>query len=504
MLLTYMNYSYCVGKLMNLEAWIWPDGVLIASMVLILQLLASIHIMRTKDDVRSAIAWIGLVWLAPIFGLLVYWLFGVSRIRRRARLSRQKRGLAPRSGGLTDPGGPLLTDAVPDARNRWRAHARLAGRVCATPLTVGNKITPLLGGREAYDAMIDAIDMAEHTVALTTYIFQADQAGRRFVAALARAHDRGVQVRVLVDAVGNLYGFKPVSNLLRRRGVPVAVFNPARFSWRLAFFNLRTHRKLLVIDGYKGFAGGMNIRKHHLEDAKGGQRVQDSHFRLEGPIVTQMMDAFADDWAFSCGEELDEDTWLPPVEAAPDMIQAGVAARAIADGPDEPHQRAAMVIESALAAARERVQIVTPYFLPEQALLSGLKQAALRGVQVDILVPERNNLPLFALTSMAGVRQLVEAGCNLYLSKPPFDHSKLMIVDGCWALFGSSNWDARSFKLNFEFNVEAYQDGFARRMTDWVTDRFDSASQMTLAEIDGRPLGRRALGRVLWLASPYL
>jgi len=292
--------------------------------------------------------------------------------------------------------------------------------------------------------------------------------------------------------------------LLRRRGVSVAVFNPARFSWRLAFFNLRTHRKLLIIDGIKGFAGGMNIRKHHLEDETGKQHVQDSHFKLEGPIVSQMMDAFADDWAFSCGEELDENVWMPTIKVDPDAVTAGVTARAIADGPDEPRQKAAMVIESALAAARERVQIITPYFLPEQALLSALKQAALRGVQVDILVPERNNLPLFALTSMAGVRQLVQAGCNLYLSTPPFDHSKLMIVDNNWTLFGSSNWDARSFKLNFEFNVEAYQDAFAARMAGWVSERFETASQVTLADIDGRPAGRRFLGRVLWLASPYL
>jgi len=489
---------------MNLEAMIWPDGILIAGIVLLAQLLASIHIMRTKDEVRSAISWIGLVWLAPVFGLLAYMLFGVSRIQRRARLSRKKRGLVPRAGTLTDPGGPLLTDAVPAAKNRWRAHARLAGKVSATPLTTGNQIAPLKGGRQAYDTMIQAIDDAKHTVALTTYIFQADQAGRRFVAALTRAHERGVQVRVLVDAVGNLYGLKPVSNLLRRRNVPVAVFNPARFSWRLAFFNLRTHRKLLIIDGVKGFAGGMNIRKHHLENDDGTQHVQDSHFQLEGPIVTQMMDAFADDWAFSCGEELDEETWMPPIKISPEAAHAGIAARAIADGPDEPRQKAAMVIESALAAARQRVQIITPYFLPEQALLSALKQAALRGVQVDILVPERNNLPLFAITSMAGVRQLVQAGCNLYLSKPPFDHSKLMIVDDCWTLFGSSNWDARSFKLNFEFNVEAYNEAFSGRMAQWVAERFSSATPVSLQDIDARPASKRFIGRVLWLASPYL
>ncbi|MFC4346446.1 phospholipase D-like domain-containing protein [Kordiimonas lipolytica] len=485
---------------MNLEALIWPNGWLIVGFVFLAQILASVHILRTKDDVRSAITWIGLVWIAPMLGLLSYFLFGISRIRRRARRVRERQGMAPRSADTHDPEGPCLTEGVPEAPNRWQAHARLGGRVTNLPLTMGNSIEALAGGREAYDAMIQAIDAAERTVALTTYIFQADQAGRRFVAALARAHERGVQVRVLVDAVGNLYGLKPVSNLLRRRGVPVAVFNPARLSWRLAFFNLRTHRKLLIVDGNTGFAGGMNIRKHHLERSDGSPRVRDTHFRLKGPIVSQMMEAFADDWAFSTKEDLDDDVWMPPAEPQ----HPGVTARAIPDGPDEYYHKTAMIMESALGGARKRVQLVTPYFLPEPALISALKQAALRGVQVDILVPSQNNLPFFALSSLSGARQLVQIGCNLHLSDPPFDHTKLMIVDDDWVLFGSSNWDARSLKLNFEFNVECYDTALAMTMTKWVRKRMAGATLMTAEDFKNRSTFKRAMGRVLWLLSPYL
>lgn len=485
---------------MDLEALMWPNGWLIVGFVFIAQMLASVHILRTKEDVRSAITWIGLVWIAPMLGLMSYFLFGINRIRRRARRVRERRGMKPRTDELTPPEGPVLTDGVPQAANRWRAHDRLSSRLTNLPLTLGNQIEPLTGGRQAYDAMIKAIDTAEHTVALTTYIFQADQAGRRFIAALVRAHERGVQVRVLVDAVGNLYGLKPVSSLLRRRGVPVATFNPARLSWRLAFFNLRTHRKLLIIDGITGFAGGMNIRKHHLERSDGEPRVRDTHFKLAGPIVTQMMEAFADDWAFSCREDLDETVWMPPVEP----LVGGIPARAIPDGPDEANHKTAMIMESALASARKRVQIITPYFLPEPALIAALKQAALRGVEVDILVPEKNNLPLFALSSLSGARQLADIGCRLFLSKPPFDHTKLMIVDDDWVLFGSSNWDARSLKLNFEFNVECYDRTFAATMTDWAAARFDIARRMTVEDFRARSRFARITGRVLWLASPYL
>lgn len=485
---------------MDLEALVWPDGVVIAFSVLIIQILTTVHILYTKDEVRSAIAWGAIVWLAPVFGLLFYMLFGISRIQRRAVAARQRRGLKPREGGMVDPDGPRLADVQQSTPQRWRAHDRLAGRVAATPLTVGNSITPFDGGRAAYDAMVAAIDKAEKTVALTTYIFQADQAGRKIMSALVRAKERGVDVKVLVDAVGNMYGLRPVSNILRRRSIDVATFNPARLSWRLAFFNLRTHRKLLIIDGRTAFAGGMNIRKHHLEDQEKGQRVRDLHFALSGPVVRQMAEAFADDWIFSNQPELDPAVWMPEVDIQPGRI----AVRSIPDGPDEPLQKTAMIMESALASARKRVQILTPYFLPEQALLSALKQAALRGVQVDILLPEKSNLPLFSLTAMAGIRQLIEAGCRVLVSPPPFDHSKLMIVDETWTLFGSSNWDARSLKLNFEFNVECYDEDFGRQMAQWVAPRFDAAKQVTLEALKTRPRHHRVAGRLMWLLSPYL
>lgn len=495
-----VEQSRGVKNQMDLEAMVWPDGVAIALSVLIVQVLTTIHILYTKDEVRSAIAWSAIIWFAPVFGLLFYALFGISRIKRRAMAARQKRGLAPRvtpSGALP---GPTITDIEPATENRWASHDRLAARVAATELTTGNIITPLNGGRSAYDAMIEAIESAQKTIALTTYIFQADQAGRRFATALFRAKDRGVDVKVLVDAVGNLYGLKPVSNLLRRHGIDVATFNPARLSWRLAFFNLRTHRKLLIVDGAVGFAGGMNIRKHHLEDKDGVQKVQDTHFKLVGPIVQQMTETFADDWIFSNQAPLDEAVWIPGVSQA----RVGMAARSIPDGPDEPFQKTAMIIESALASARDRVQIVTPYFLPEQSLIAALKQAALRGVIVDILIPEKNNLPFFSVTAMTGMRDLVKTGCRLFLSAPPFDHTKLMIVDGTWTLFGSSNWDARSLKLNFEFNVECYDQRFGEKMRTWIEPRFNAARRITEEELKNRPRSQRIIGRLLWLASPYL
>ncbi|GHF14439.1 phospholipase [Kordiimonas sediminis] len=438
-----------------------------------------------------------------MFGLIFYFLFGISRIRRRARRSREQRGMTVRE----ETGDPFGEEGSVDKSLpfRWQVHDQLASRVSGMPITKDNALEPLISGRDAYDAMIDAIDQAHSTIMLTSYIFQADQAGRRFIAALLRAKERGVKIRVLVDAIGNLYGLKPVTPLLRRKGIKVATFNPARLSWRLAFFNLRTHRKILITDGITGFTGGMNIRKHHLghtdKDGNHVPKVRDIHFKLTGPIVRQMVACFTDDWFYSTSEELDPATWMPQV---PKPVAEGVEARTLPDGPDDPFEVTAMVIESALASAYESAKIVTPYFIPSESLIAALKQAALRGVKVDIVTPKVSNLPFFSLVSLAGMRQLIDSDCNIYLSPEPFDHAKLMVVDKSWVLFGSSNWDARSLRLNFEFNVECYGGVFAETMDNIAAARIQESTKLDLKSLKKRPGWKRMLGRVLWLASPYL
>ena len=472
----------------------------IAFLAIAMPILATLHVLMTSDEPRSAVAWFGFVWFVPIVGVALYLLFGIRRIERRARRARRVRGMIERHGLLNEPAGKDLSIIRPETPNRWCLHSALAGRVSGHPLTCGNDIIQLEGGRPAYDSMVEAINSAKKSIALTTYIFQADQAGRRIIKALTRAHERGVEVRVLVDAVGNWYGFKPVSGILRRNGIAVASFNPPSFSWRLTFFNLRTHRKILVIDGLVGFAGGMNIRKSHLAGSNGLPEVRDTHFKLKGPIVTQLMEAFADDWAFSKKEELTGDTWFPELCAN----SKGAVARSIADGPDEGEEKTRLILTSAIESSRHNILLQTPYFLPDPILIAALRQAALRGVKVDILVPEHSNLRFVDMASKVNYPKLLEAGCNILHGSEPFDHSKLIVVDNMWAMFGSSNFDARSLKLNFEFNVEVYDEGVCLEITQSIKDKTSSAKQVRITDVEQRPFLKRMLNKFVWLATPYL
>ena len=377
--------------------------------------------------------------------------------------------------------------------------ARTVSRIVTQPLTAGNKIEPLVNGDQAFPAMLAAIESAKKSVTLSTYIFDNDASGNQFVDALRRAVGRGVETRVMIDSAGARYSWPPITHKLRRAGVKTARFLPSLAPWRVATINLRNHRKSLVVDGQIAFTGGMNIRQGNVLADKPKGPVQDLHFRVGGPVVAQLQEAFANDWAFCTREILDGDIWFPHLSSC-----GNITARVITDGPDVDFEKLRWTLLAALAEAQTSVQILTPYFLPDTTLLSALNLAALRGVRVDIILPVKNNLPFVHWASRAMWWQVLERGCRLWLAPPPFDHSKLMIVDGHWALLGSANWDARSLRLNFELNVECYGRDLAHELEAVIEKKLRGAREVTLAEADGRSLPAKLRDAIARLFSPYL
>ncbi len=465
--------------------------------------LVSAHALLNKRDSRAATLWIGLAWLLPVLGSLLYLAFGVNRIRRRAiQLAIHKTFSREVPENLGEP--------EHDGAEHLKHLARVVSRVTTQPLTTGNKIEPLINGDEAFPAMLAAIEAAQKSVTLVSYIFDNDESGRKFITALARAMQRGVAVRVLVDSAGTRYSFPPITFKLRQAKIPFAKFLPTSIltPWRVATINLRNHRKSLIIDGQIAFTGGMNIRHGNMLAAQPKSPVQDLHFRIEGPVVTELQEAFAKDWAFSTEEILDGDVWFFNSETR--FLKAGlpnggdIIARVIPDGPDGDFENLQLTLLAALAEAQTSVKILTPYFLPDTALISALNLAALRGVKVDILLPAKNNLPPVHWASRSLWWQVLGRGCRIWLTPPPFDHSKLMIVDGHWVLLGSANWDARSLRLNFELNVECYDRVFAQKMEKIVAHKISTAHEVTLAETDARRISVKLCDAIARQFSPYL
>ena len=485
---------------------LWPH--VLAGSILVINIVASAHAILVKRDTRSTIGWVGLIWLSPVFGAIAYAVLGVNRIRSRAGQLRAGQQPVMHDIRTAEPSADRLRASIGPDQAPLRSLATLVGQVTGRPLVDGNTIEPLIGGDEAYPRMLAAIDSATRSIGMASYIFDNDQTGKLFVAALARAVRRGVAVRVLVDGIGSRYTWPSIVGLLTAEGVRVERFLPTTMPIYFPYANLRNHRKILVIDGTTGFTGGLNIRDGCWLSHRPRHPVSDMHFQLRGPVVTQLLEVFAEDWAFASEEILvgDRANAEESVAWAPDLDFTGNSlARGIRYGPDDPDiGRIKLVLVGALAAAQKSVRIMTPYFLPDDAVCQALDVAAMRGVQVDIVLPGENNLALVSWASTALLWQVLGRGCNVWMSPPPFDHTKLMVVDGTWALFGSGNWDDRSMRLNFEFNVETYDEQLAGVLDRQISDVIARSRRKTLAEVDGRSLPVRLRDGIARLFSPYL
>ncbi len=462
--------------------WLWWN-LLINTGHVVLAALASGHALLHKRDPRSAFGWIGVCWLLPYAGVAIYALFGINRVETRGR----------RLHGLSaDHPAQLPThyDELPLTQLQ-----RLGGAVSGMPLLGGNTVEPLLDGEQAYPAMLDVIADAQSSVWLSSYIFDTGGKCRPFLDALCAAHERGVQVRVLVDGFGEFYSLVHAVVRLRRCGVTAARFLPPRVLPPSLSLNLRNHRKLLIVDGNIGFAGGMNIANRQLA-GKHGPRMHDLHFRLRGPVVIQLAAAFQRDWAFAT----DEGLTLPE---SPSQV-GDARCRVITDGPDEDIDKLMLVLLSAISTAHRYVRIMTPYFLPPRELAAALQSAALRGVRVEIILPARSNLRFVDWASRHALTESLYRGVDIRLGPPPFAHIKLLVVDGIYAMIGSVNLDPRSLRLNFELGVEVYDETLCRQLEALFEHHRDRSQPLDAVALQQRSLPVRLRDGLSWLFSPYL
>ena len=459
----------------------------------------TVHAVLRKRQVPAVIGWVGLAWLAPVIGSILYLSFGINRIQRAA-LALQRQPILGDTGEFraTQAGREFLA-ALATTHPALPGLARLGYQTTSNPLLPGNKVTPLHNGDDAYPAMLDAIGGAERTVSLQSYIFDNDATGTAFLEALTAASARGVEVRVLIDDVGSRYSRPTMAHRLHKAGIRVATFLPTRLPRLFRYANLRNHRKILVVDGCVGFTGGTNIRDGHWLAHQPREPVRCLHFRVEGPAVYELQRTFSVDWAFATREALDRDPWFPRLGR-----HGPVVARGVPDGPDGDHDNILELILGALSSATEHVRIITPYFLVDDVLLRALQVAAMRGVTVDIVLPARSNLPIMDWAMAPQFLPLLDKGCRIFLTPPPFDHSKAFTVDGQWSLIGSTNWDARSLLLNFEFNLECYDAALTEELEAIIDGRIATAHEVSLAEVRSRRLPERLRNGIARLGAPYL
>ena len=462
-------------------SFVYPLGLLVA-------LVVTVHVLLRKREVTSAVGWIGFAWFAPITGAISYFMFGVNRVQRRAR---RLRPTDRRSGGRSAWPSPGEDDHLDPLE-------RGIGRITGRQSLPGNAVQIYHDGDEAYPPMLEAIAAAKRSVGLSSYIFRGeDQWGEKFIDALAEAQQRGIEVRVLIDGVGGGWLKSTAYHKLRRRGVPAARFLHSLLPWRMPFLNLRSHKKILVVDGLIGFTGGTNIADENVMATKPKDPVQDTHFRIVGPVVVQLSEAFAQDWSFATDEDLDGDAWFPDIPST-----GQITARVIDSGPDEDLEKIEFAILQAIACARERIAVMTPYFLPDERMMTALSLASMRGVAIDVVIPEISDHRFVDWASRANTGPVLSDGIKVWRCPPPFRHSKVMVVDGEWVLIGSCNWDMRSFRLNFELCMEMYDRDLAASLSKLMEDSRGKA--LTQGDLDARILPARLRDAAVRLMLPYL
>ena len=460
---------------------------------LILQILVTGHIICRKDDVKSSFGWIGLVWLTPLIGSIIYVIFGINRIRRKALSLRNK---GPDIFTVTGKTEEEIQKEIP---RPFLQLLRLGYKVHPQRFALGNYAKAYVNGDEAYPEMCRLIAGAKKEVLMQSYIFNNDRAGKMFINAFKQAVRNGAKVKVLVDGVGLNYSKPTIAAALKRlKGVEFGVFLPSKSPVSLPFVNLRNHRKILIVDGKEAVFGGMNVAEGNLLQTNPKEPIADITFYVRGPVVDQMSRVFEEDWIFSGKKH-----FIPASFHAEGPLPGNMPARIIPDGPDADYGKIEQMMLGALSCAQKTVQIVTPYFLPENEMLTSLELAAMRGINVEIILPSKSNIFGMDGAMRANFVRLLKKGVKIYRTRPPFDHSKIMVVDGAWLFVGSANWDVRSFKLNFECNMECMDKQLAREVNQIIAHKKATAVSEKWDKNAKPSLWRTLADNTLRLLTPY-
>jgi cardiolipin synthase len=355
------------------------------------------------------------------------------------------------------PGHPYILEPMYSVHDP--AFTRTIGHLLSPPLVNGNRITTLVNGDRYFPQMLAAINAAQRTINLETYVYWSGDVAEQFCAALSEAARRGVTVNVMLDAYGAGKMNPEFRQRLKDAGVKLAIYHPLQWYnvTSAAKMNNRTHRKLLIIDGNVGFTGGAGIAQEWTGDAQDEHHWRDTHYKIEGPVVADLQSAFTDNWIEITGEVLHGPDYYPPLQDV-----GPLPAQVFKSGPEGGSASMQLLFLLSINAARESICISTPYFVPDDLTMSKLIAARQRGVRVQVIVPGPHiDQTIVTYASRQRWEDLLEADIEIYEYQPSMYHTKLLVVDGVWVSIGSSNFDNRSFSLNDEANLNVFDADFA-------------------------------------------
>lgn len=495
------------GESQGILGYSWELVVLVTTVLgPVLTVATLLWVLASRKDATSTVAWCLVLFILPLIGPLLFFLFGYQHVSRPLRRKlRHRHYFSDKKSSSAVDWQPVATEPgqVPPAPEPlepvWDDFSKLAVRFGAFPRTSGNALVHYDEGTDAFAAMLEAIAGARHHIHLETFIFQPDAMGKKFLAELSRKAKEGVEVRLLYDAMGTRRLGQALLEELLAAGGRDSVFLPISPLRRRFQINMRNHRKILVVDGEIGFVGGLNVGDEYCSKDPRFGFWRDTHLRLAGPAVSSLQQVFIEDWDFASGENLSRQVYFPP------QRRAGRSdLQIIASGPDLDVKSIREVYFAAILQARERIWIATPYFIPDNGLLDALCLAGRRGLDVRLLglyYPDKW-VPYFA--GRYYWDDVLRAGIRVYQYTKGMMHSKVLLVDDGWASVGSANLDNRSLHLNFEANCLIYHRSVIGQLEDSFLEDFDESVLLDRHIFPTRPFASRLVDNTARLMSPVL
>lgn len=463
---------------------------LLIFLVHVLGFLSAILALLSSRTSQGAVAWIISLLTLPYVAVPAFWIFGRPRfygyVSARGMRDTVLRRILARYHPYIEP--YVVEQDDPDIR--------AVEQLAMMPLTSGNQVELLIDGKETFDSLFAGIDAAQHYVLIQFFIVRHDELGHRLKEHLQHAVKRGVRVYFLYDEVGSRKLAEGYCRELRESGIELSAFRSSRGLKHQFQLNFRNHRKILVVDGAYGWLGGFNIGVEYLGQHPRHGPWRDTHLKLTGPSVLGLQEAFWEDWHWATGEVINL-FWKPTVtcEECHNVV-------IVPSGPADRQDTASLLVQHSIHCAKERLWVTSPYFVPDQGVQDALRLAAMRGVDVRIMIPERPDHLLVYLSAFSFLPDMVRAGVKVYRYQPGFLHQKVILIDDSAASVGTVNLDNRSFRLNFEITAFVPDPRFAAQVRLMLERDFADCRRVTYEEMHNRPLWRKLISRAAYLTAP--
>jgi len=459
-------------------------------------------VIQQRGDPMKTIAWLLVVTFVPLLGIVLYFYFG-KNYRKEKIFSRKELADSERIKKLAryQPGDKPDAAYWSDELVAGKAHImKMLYNSDKALLSERNRVKILVNGKVTFEHIIAELNKAEKHIHLEYYIVDDDRIGNEVRRILIRKAQEGLEVRVIYDDIGCWSLSDEFILSLKQAGIQVFPFMPVRFPYFTNKVNYRNHRKIIVIDGKLGFVGGMNIADRYISGNEELGPWRDTHLKIEGEAVYSLQSVFLLDWYFVSKSNIyHQDKYFPPVE-----INDRLLMQIVASGPDSDWASIMQTFFSAIATAKSYIYISTPYFLPNESILTALRTAALSGVDVRMLLPKHSDSKLVSWSSFSYIGELLDAGVKVYLYHKGYTHSKLMMVDDAFCSIGTANMDIRSFDQNFEVNALIYDQRKTAALRNIFMNDIKGLKYINIDEWETRPRWVVFRESVARLFSPLL